>query len=524
MTKKKSQKVELIEVLKVNQWLPEWDKVQFDPRARQSRPQAHYYLFSMKAGHLKALTGVYRRSTSGGKARAKDPNVQRGHEEERSAVIREFVKYGYPWCEMASAKRQKADAIDLRKPGWLPTAIIVNILPRGSERNGIKISEKDLIQIEESSGHAYLRLPGDFDGVNWQPHQVYPMEVIDGQHRLWAFEDFDPGDTFELPVVAFHGLDNGWQAYLFWSVNITPKRINRSLAFDLYPLLRQQTWLDKFTGHSIYRETRCQELVESLWAHPQSPWYQRINMLGERKESREYKGATVSQAAWIRSLMASFVKQWEGAGTRIGGLFGAPATAHDPILPWNRPMQAAFLIHAGIAFQNSIEKTGAEWAKSLRKVKEPGLFKGDDPAFYGEHSLISTDQGVRGFLLAVNDLCYVQKTQLDLIRWRWEDIAAGNKKGKLDATDEGCVTAAIKSIEKTDVGNFIREIGDALSTYDWSSSSTPGLTEPQRLQKSALRGSGGYRELRRQLLLHLAKRSGRIGQSARTVMGALKYT
>ena len=380
-----------------------------------------------------------------------------------------------------------------------------------------------MIQIEENSGRTYLRLPNDFSGVGWEPHQVYPMEVIDGQHRLWAFEGFDPGDAFELPVVAFHGLDNGWQAYLFWSVNITPKRINRSLAFDLYPLLRQQTWLDKFAGHSIYRETRCQELVESLWAHPRSPWYQRINMLGERKESREYKGPTVSQAAWIRSLMASFVKQWEGTGTRIGGLFGAPATAHEPVLPWNRPMQAAFLIHAGVALQSSIEKTKVEWAKSLRRVKEPGLLTEDDPAFYGEYSLISTDQGIRGFLLVVNDLCYVQRTQLDLINWRWEDIVAGNKTGKIEATDEGCVTAAIKSLEKTTVARFIGEIADALSIYDWSSSSTPGLSEAQRLQKSALRGSGGYRELRRQLLLHLAKRGGRIGEAAQEVMGSLNY-
>ena len=271
MTKRNSEVPKTIEVLKVNQWLPEWDKVRFDSTARQARPEAHFYLFSMKAGHLKALTGVYRRSTTGGRPRGKDPNVQRGHEEDRSAVIRQFVQYGYPWCEMASTKREKPDAMDLRKPGWLPTALIVNILPKGSERNGIRIPDKDLIRIEERSDRTYLKLPDSFTGTDWEPHHVYPMEVIDGQHRLWAFERFDPGDTFELPVVAFHDLDNGWQAYLFWSVNITPKRINRSLAFDLYPLLRQQSWLDKFAGHSIYRETRCQELVESLWRIRRAP-------------------------------------------------------------------------------------------------------------------------------------------------------------------------------------------------------------------------------------------------------------
>jgi len=49
--------------------------------------------------------------------------------------------------------------------------------------------------------------------------------VIDGQHRLCAFEEELNGE-FEVPVVALQGLDIGWQAYLFSSINISPKRIN----------------------------------------------------------------------------------------------------------------------------------------------------------------------------------------------------------------------------------------------------------------------------------------------------------
>jgi len=260
-----------IPAIKIHQWLPEWDKIDFDTNELQSQPKPHFFLTSIKAGDLKALTGVYRRSTHGKKARVRDPNVQRGHEEERSATIREFVQFGFPWCEMSESRRSSETTDDLRKPGWLPTAIIVNILPKNAERNGETIPEMDLVTIEEAGGAASIRLPDRFGGSAWRPKKIYPLEVIDGQHRLWAFDGFDPGDDFELPVVAFHGLAPGWQAYLFWSINISPKKINRSLAFDLYPLLRQQTWLDKFYGHSIYRETRCQELVEALWSHPDSP-------------------------------------------------------------------------------------------------------------------------------------------------------------------------------------------------------------------------------------------------------------
>ena len=514
----------VITALKVHQWMPSWDKVHFDANQNQAKPIAkHFLLFSMSASHLKALTGVYRRSVTGTKARSLDPNVQRGHEEDRSQTIREFVQFGFPWCEMSESKREQPDAGDLRKPGWLPTAILVNILPPKSERNGTQIPPEDLITVEDKSSAAALHLPKKFTGSDWKPAKVFPMEVIDGQHRLWAFEDFDCDDSFELPVVAFYGLDPGWQAYLFWSVNITPKKINRSLAFDLYPLLRQQTWLDKFTGHPIYRETRCQELVEALWSHPESPWYQRINMLGETKEKREYKGPSATQAAWVRSLFHTTVKQWEGIGTKIGGLFGAPATAHSPALPWSRAMQAAFLIYAGNSFKRHVKQSQKDWAKNLRDIDGQDLFKSDDPAFYGEYSLISTDQGIRGFLFILNDICYVSSNELKLHEWRWETISNQIALKKVSATEEASVTAAIKSFSKIPAAKFVDTITKLITDCDWRTSSTPNLDEPVRIQQGVFRGSSGYKEMRKRLLDHLEISGGSIAESAKTVKYALGY-
>ncbi len=511
-----------IPALRVRQWLAEWDKVRFDAKQLQSRPEPQFYLLSMDARDLKALTGVYRRSVKGGTARASDPNVQRFHDEERSEVIREFVRYGYPWCEMGEANRHLPDADELRKPGWIPTAILVNILAPDAVRNGVAIKPKDCVTLEDSGPLTNLRLPPSYNGHAWAPQAVFPLEVIDGQHRLWAFDNFSPSQQFDLPVVAFYDLDRAWQAYLFWSVNITPKKINRSLAFDLYPLLRQQTWLDRFTGHSIYRETRCQELVEALWAHPQSPWAQRINMLGEGKAVREYKGPTVSQAAWIRSLMSSFVKQWEGTGTRIGGLFGAAPTADQPVLEWTRPMQAAFLISAGQALRSAIEGTAAPWATSLRRIGDQDLPAGDDPAFYGLHSLLSTDQGIRGFLLVVNDLCFIESESLELGQW----IAQPLKRGKGEhegATDEHVVTGCIKSFSKTKASSFVADIAAGLATYDWRTSATPDLSAEERLRQAIFRGSSGYKEMRRALLERLSNRRGLVGSAARSVASALGY-
>ncbi|SFP82960.1 hypothetical protein SAMN05443579_11617 [Variovorax sp. PDC80] len=510
--------------IRVRQWLPEWNSIEFDAAAQQSKPSENFFLCSIKARDLKALTGVYRRSTKGKLARAKDPNVQRGHEEARSKIIQEYVKFGFPWCEMPEVRRKAPAAKNLQKPGWLPTAILINILPPDAKRNGAQIAKKDVVKVDEADDVALIHFPPSYtSGEQWSPESVFPMEVIDGQHRLWAFDGFDPGDDFELPVVAFYDLDRSWQAYLFWSVNITPKKINKSLAFDLYPLLRREDWLDQFSGHSIYRETRCQELVEALWSSENSPWHDRINMLGERMSDRPNQVPMVTQAAWIRSLMATFVKQWEGMGTKIGGLFGASKDKNDLLLPWNRPMQAALLIYAGKSLQHSVYKTRAKWAVQLRELGDPELFEKDDSAMFGSNSLLSTDQGIRGFLSIINDLLFVSADELELEGWTWEAIYDKKSGKQMAATEEQAQNLALSSLEKNEISEFVDEVTQGLSEFDWRTSSTPGLTENERVLKLALRGSSGYRELRKQLLTHLAQKNLGTAKAAQKVLRSLGY-
>jgi hypothetical protein len=500
--------------LKVNQWLPEWRKVSFSAKAHRRQPEPHFYLFKLRASWLKSLSGISRRTTQGGLLRSKDLGIQRRHDENRSNEIREFIQYGYPWSELSKAKRQSGEFNDLRKPGWLPTAIVVNILKSDDERRGIKVTGKDLIEVDDSKPQSLtIRLPEKFNSPTWKPTSLHPIEVIDGQHRLWAFEGDGFSEDFELPVVAFHGLDISWQAYLFWTINIKPKRINASLAFDLYPLLRTEDWLEKFGGHSIYRETRAQELTEALWAIPESPWHQRINMLGEPG----LKEAMVSQAAWIRSLMATFIKAWEGRGTTIGGLFGARLGEHEEVLPWSRAQQAAFLIYMGRCVRDAILESKDRWAKSLRGVPAQGKSgkATEDPAFYGPHTLLSTDQGIRGLLYVTNDICYVRAKDLKLQGWA-SDTDSG-------ASDEEAVRAALSSLKAQPAADFLGEIAGGLSKYDWRTSSFPDLSEQDRIRKAALRGSGGYKELRQGLLRQLATEGRSVGKAAQEVLVAMGY-
>ncbi len=513
MSKKPEQK--LIPALKVRQWLADWDEINWRPSERRAEPQHWFYQFSLPAADLKALSGIYARTTKRTRA-SEDLGIQRKHEKQRSDEISEFVKFGYPWSDLSETKRKSGDFLDLRQPGWLPTSIVVNILKPEDERLGKKVSESDMVRITDGKDHAAeLLLPENFNRKKWKPKTIPPIEIIDGQHRLGAFEDpeLQEEDDYDLPVIAFVGLDRSWQAYLFYTINIKPKKINASLAFDLYPLLRAEEWLTRFEGHIIYRETRAQEIVDLLWAYPESPWYHRINMLGEKG----FQGLRVTQSAWIRSLLASFVKRWEGGNVNIGGLFGSLVGKHKTVLLWTRVDQAAFLILVGQLIKKSIEKSEEPWAKVLREHNQvaSGLSEGGkDPAFFGANNLLNQDQGARTLLQVVNDLCFKQANELELHHWK----APEHK----DEPDHERITASIKSLRKNQkIFRFLKQLSARLSSYDWRASSAPGLSEEQITLKKSFRGSGGYKELRKDVLTHISKGRGPIALTAREILKAL---
>lgn len=256
-----------VPALKVNQWLDCWNDIKWGENERGAEPQHWFYQFSMSARDLKALSGIYPRTTQRAKG-SDDYGIQRKHESSRSEEIKKFIQFGYPWSDLSEKKRNSGDFDELKRPGWLPTAIVVNVLTENESRRGITIGTNDLIKIKDDDNNrlSSIHLPDGFDGPSWRSNTLPPIEVIDGQHRLWAFDNLDLQGDFELPVIAFVGLDLRWQAYLFYTINVKPKKINASLAFDLYPLLRTQEWLTKFEGHAIYRETRAQEIVDLLWS------------------------------------------------------------------------------------------------------------------------------------------------------------------------------------------------------------------------------------------------------------------
>ena len=486
----------------------------FDPTAHRRRPNEHFYLFSMSASDLKALTGIRRRSLEGRVDGRIDTGIQRAHDATRSNEIARFIRHGFPWAALSDSRRHSGRFDDLKKPGWLPTSIVVNILVKdasGSRTHGVEVDDDDVVSVSETGQDlVMLQLPDSFSGSDWSPKgRRYPIEVIDGQHRLWAFEPDGHSADYQLPVVAFHGLDLSWQAYLFYTINIKPERINASLAYDLYPLLRTEDWLERFEGPVVYREARSQELTHALWANSSSPWYQHINMLGARGMK-----PMVRQASWIRSLMATYVKS--AHGTRIGGLFGE--RPGKEVLGWNGAQQAAFLILMGQRMHEAVVECDYEWAEILREeAKYPDLNR--DTAFFGTNSLLNTDQGIRGLLFVTNDLCSVLADHLELEDWM------STYSGASGADDEDAVDDELLELQTRPVGEFLWQLSYALASFDWRTSRAPGLSEEHRVLKTTYRGGSGYRELRRQLLLHLIdyEENDLVAESASDVYERLRY-
>jgi hypothetical protein len=170
----------------------------------------------------------------------------------------------------------------------------------------------------------------------------------------------------------------------------------------------------------------------------------------------------------------------------------------------------------GEKVRDAVKSCKDDWAQALRQDAQPGLFEEErDLAFAGPYTLLETDQGIRGILHVTNDLCYFRARELDLESWSTRsDVAASDVEG---------VTEALTSLRRHSVGKFIGGLAGCLATYDWRTSSHPSLTPQAKTSKAAFRGSGGYRELRRALLLHMMSCGGELGKDAKKVFESLGF-
>ena len=466
--------------IKLKQWLAEWDEVDYELPLR-SRPDDHFFMFKIDIRILKRISDVHRRKTN--KAANDDVNVQRALKEDRSAEIKNFVHKGFPLSTLSDKDRVSTDNQVLKMPGFLSSAILVNIIGSGQKRGNSQIADEDLVLIDEKDSGVVIRLPEGVFNPTWNP-ELKPIEVIDGQHRLWAFDETEAIDgEFEVPVIAYYNLDRAWQAYLFYVINIKPKKINTSLGYDLYPLLRTQEWLENSRdGLKVYRETRAQELVEALWTFPESPWYRRISMLGE-------ESSNISQNAFIRAFTASYFKKSKKGAS---GLFSDVIGKLNEELRWVRAQQAAFIIllwdEIAKSLNSNVTKPGQlVWVDEIRAEKfslssyerELAL----DKSFISKTSNLSRDQGVSGISLFSNDLFYTLANEgfVELNDLDWDSDIDERQ------IEHASIDKAINKFISHPLFNYIQLFAIEVIKLDWRTS-------------SKYRGSGGYRDVWNDLL------------------------
>ncbi len=481
-----------IPAFKVNQWLEDWDKVPFSEESGKFRrkPETYFYVFSIRAIYLKRLSKIYRRTED--TRRAEQPEIQRRHDKERSEEIARFLKDGFPLSDINGADNSP-DREKYRMPGWLPTSVVANILLPGTKRKNEEINEEDCISVIDKEDKIYLRLPEKVGDARWLP-DIAPIEIIDGQHRLLSFDETDETlANYELPVVAFINLDITWQAYLFYTINIKPKRINKSLAFDLYPLLRTADWLEgSLSEKSVYKEIRAQEIVEVLWAYEKGFWYRQINLLGETGTK-----SNITQASFVRNITSAFFKS--------SGLFLGRMPDYGTPLGWDRVQQSAFILYLWEKIFSEIINSKPIWFKEITRVVSPLLNEAIDSMsmeslkeiLFNKYCLLTTDQGVRGYLSVIHDLLL---TGLNPEIFR--SLFTEDQRKKVDEIISlSLVEEAFSELnDNVKLNTFLEKICKAICEFEWRTSSFPEL--PDKIQKNQrlFKGSGGYKDLREQLL------------------------
>lgn len=482
-----------IPLFRVNQWLDSWSPVE---KQELGEVPHHFYLASISLLKLRQLAGVHKRDTAVRELRSKGAGYQRALDQSRSKQISRFIESGFPLSSDTSLNPNKYPS--LVHPGWLPTSILVNVLTKEDTRyrgnKELRVRENRLLNIVNKNGQEYLEIPDDSFELNSNDDilssELQPIEIIDGQHRVFSVDKFDefPLD-YEVPVVLFNGLSESWQAYLFWVINVEPKRINTSLAFDLYPELRSQAWLERGENIKIYQEHRAQELTEIMWRNENSIWKNRIELLGTRVPGH------VSNASFIRSLTSSFVRKWTDPD-KLGGLFGS-IDEKKRILPWKRAQQAAFLMFCWNILSGQIKVTNIAWINAF--TQEKSNKQSLPEALVNGRSLLSTDQGVRTIHYIFNVFCLKNYENLHLDEWYMPNIS-------LDPEDDNISEALNELNKNAELAQYLTDISKTLITnLDWRTSNAPGLSDEERQKQAAYRGSAGYSLLRKKALEALTK-------------------
>lgn len=108
--------------------------------------------------------------------------------------------------------------------------------------------------------------------------------IIDGQHRLFGFEEYF-GGTFELILTIFIGLETDLQAEVFSIINSQQTKVDPSLNINL-----------ELADKTFNPRKMLVQIAQSFNYDKESPWYNSIKMLGGQSEG------FISLSAFVKPL------------------------------------------------------------------------------------------------------------------------------------------------------------------------------------------------------------------------------
>lgn len=179
------------------------------------QPLGTFYVFKISAFELLQIveSEPYYLSLEGGRFR--NEGIQRRFDEGRGREISKFLK---------------------SSESALPNSIII----AGNTRN---LPEEEHWKVVSNIDEKYLEIPKlQVNGT-----------VIDGQHRLFSFKhlDVDEQKNYELLCTLYLDLPNPYQAYIFATINMNQRKVDKSLAYELYGYDLNDDEADKWSPEKL---------------------------------------------------------------------------------------------------------------------------------------------------------------------------------------------------------------------------------------------------------------------------------
>lgn len=184
------------------------------PAIRVQQPLGSFFAFSLRADVLNKITYSL------------PAEVRERLEQEASENKGGYSIFGSQRAEKKTRLQEIASYIQTTDATF-PNAII---LAANYSQDGLYIEDEKLQWTAQNNGNGFWN-------VEIPSRNIPCASIIDGQHRLHAFEHLPPDAperAMELLCVVFLELPTPYHAYVFATINFNQKKVDRSLAYELF--------------------------------------------------------------------------------------------------------------------------------------------------------------------------------------------------------------------------------------------------------------------------------------------------